>query len=143
MGKGKELTESQKDTILYEHRLGHSCRKIAGTVGCGPSAVSTCIRSEKWNINDSLSQIYHFTLVFKRNLPLSPNPNIDIEMYDNQFNENKNVFESKKYINDNVNIVELSSNVDDNDGKLSLLSSYITDNKKDIKKIKYEIVKNE
>ncbi|CAI2199689.1 13295_t:CDS:1, partial [Funneliformis geosporum] len=44
MGKGKELTESQKSAILYGHRLGHLCRKIAVTVRCGPSAVSTCIR---------------------------------------------------------------------------------------------------
>jgi len=47
MGKGKELTESQKGAILYGHQLGHSCRKIAETVGCGPSAVSACIRRYK------------------------------------------------------------------------------------------------
>ncbi|CAI2195544.1 15473_t:CDS:1, partial [Funneliformis geosporum] len=47
MGKGKELMEFQKGAILYGHRLSHSCRKIAETVECGSSAVSTCIRRYK------------------------------------------------------------------------------------------------
>ncbi|CAG8525401.1 1965_t:CDS:2 [Funneliformis caledonium] len=45
MGKEKDLIESQKGAILYGYQLGHLCRKIAETVGCGPFAVSACIRS--------------------------------------------------------------------------------------------------
>jgi hypothetical protein len=104
--------------------------------------------SGKWNINDSLPQTNHFVPIFKRNLPLPPDLNVDIEMYDDQSSEDENILfnipESEKYINGGSDIVEFNSNVDDNDDELSSSSSScITDNEKNIKKNKREIVKNE
>jgi len=58
-------------------------------------------------------------------------------MLDDQSSKNKsilfNIFESEKYISDNSDIKEFNSNVNNNDGEL-LLSSYTTNNEKDIKK---------
>ncbi|CAI2187891.1 12925_t:CDS:2, partial [Funneliformis geosporum] len=67
------------------------------------------------------------------NLPLLPNPNVDIEMLDQSSeNENKlfNTLESKKYISDDSNIMEFNLNVNNNDCELSSLSSYTIDNEK-------------
>ncbi|RIA84770.1 hypothetical protein C1645_404492 [Glomus cerebriforme] len=102
--------------------------------------------SGKWNINDPLPQTDHFVPVFKRNSPFSLDPNVDIEIHDDQSSEDENIpsdiIELEKY----SNIVKFNLNVDDNDGELSSSlsssssfsssssSSHATNNKKDIKK---------
>ncbi len=74
--------------------------------------------SRKQNIKDLLPQTDHFIPVFKRNLPLSPDPNVDVEMLDDQFSKNEsilfNILELEKYISNDSDIKEFNSNINDN-----------------------------
>ena len=51
MGKRKQLTDFQRNSIIYGHKIGHSSRQIAKIVGCGHSAVSACIN--RYNVTGS------------------------------------------------------------------------------------------
>ena len=94
--------------------------------------------NEKWNVNDPLPQTNHFVPVFRK------------KESDSQFNKNLpfDIFESEKYNErDNSDIIEFDSNINEDnkfDGNTSSssLSSYITDDEKEIKLIKKDYTQN-